>query len=579
MTQRTTKPAKAAVLGGGGGLFQAMPTLALGSLGLNLLSLALPLSLLQIYDRILPNSSTGTLLVLTIGVLAAVVLEHVLRMARNAISGWASARYEHRAGGAAFSHILHTPLHVLERDGTGVHLERLAAIPAIKDFYAEQGATTLLDLPFAILFLALIWLLAGPLVVIPLVILMLFTVSIILSGRKLRAAIDSYNTLRDRRQNFVIELLNGIHSVKALAMESQMLQRYVRLQESVAKANYDVIRWSGATMATSAMYSQLAMVTVVAAGGWLVVNNMLTVGGLAACTLLAGRAMQPVQRAAGMWSRFQNVGLQRQKAEELFAMPADAAPAKPVIRPVVGELELREASFHYGEAEADVVSKVSLTLAPGACVGIVGANGCGKSTLLGLMRGALRPTQGEVLLDGTPVADWDRAHLSSGGIAYLSGSVALFRGTVLENLTLFRKDRRDAALQTAHDLGLDEVFSTLPQGYHTRIADGAADAMPRGIRQRIAIARALSVNPQVILFDEANTAIDGPGDEALRQYLEGLKGRRTLVLVTLRPSLLRLADQVFELKAGELRERQDAGLRGAPRPAPSGTHQNGGAAS
>lgn len=178
------------------------------------------------------------------------------------------------------------------------------------------------------------------------------------------------------------------------------------------------------------------------------------------------------------------------------------------------------------------------------------------------MRGALTPDSGQALLDDVPLENWDPHVLEHGGIGYLPSEAMLFRGTLLDNLTMFRRDMREPALEAARKLGLDEVVATFPNGYLTTIAGGAADAMPRGIRQRIAIARVLALNPRVILFDEANTAMDGPGDEALRSHLESLKGERTLVLVSLRPSLLKLADRRFEIVGNNLRERIDPAFSG-----------------
>ncbi|WP_185961521.1 peptidase domain-containing ABC transporter [Telmatospirillum sp. J64-1] len=543
-------------------LRKSLPILALASLFLNLLALALPFALLQVYDRIIPNASHGTLLLLVLGVATAFILESVLRVARSAITGWVGARFEHAASVAAFNHLLGTPEHVLERDGTGVHFERMSAIPAIKENVADNGVTLALDLPFVAVFLGLIWLLAGSLVLVPLALLLLFGLIVLRQATGLRKAIAEYNTVRDRRLSFNIEVLGGIHSVKSMAMEGQMLQRYVRLQEAVAKANHDIVMRNTSALAVSGLFGQLTMVAVVAYGSTFVIDNALTVGGLAACTLLAGRAMQPIQRAVSYWTRLQGVRLSRQRAEEIFALPHPARPANPHRAKVRGAIELKSVRFRWEGAEEDLFSGLDLTVAPGECIGISGANGCGKSALLGLIRGSIQPNEGQVLLDGVPIGDWDRESLAHGGIGYLASQAQLFRGTLLDNLTMFRKELRKPALEAAHRLGLDELVATMPQGFLTRIADGASDSMPRGIRQRIAIARVLALKPRVLLFDEANTAMDGQGDERLRQALEELKGEITMILVTLRPSLLKLADRRYEIVDGRLNPREDPSLRG-----------------
>lgn len=542
---------------------------------LNLLTLALPLSLLQVYDRIIPNSSVGTLALLLLGVATAVALEAGLRLARQAMSGWAAGRFEHRAGCAAFDAILAAPVHRIERAGTGQHLERMAALSAIKDFYADQGSAVVLDAPFVVVFLALIWMLGGPLVLVPLACLAVFGALIAISGARLKAVLADYTTLRDRRLNFVIEVLGGMHSVKSMAMEAQMLQRYTRLQETVATANHGVVLRNARAQMEVGVFGQIIMIATAAYGSTLVIDNAMTVGGLAACTLLAGRALAPVQRAVGIWTRLQTITLMRQRAEDAFReveeMQAVAArrPAHPAAAPtaIKGALSLRDVRFRYLEDGPDILDGVSLEVAPGECIGVLGTNGSGKSTLLDLLRGTIEPTSGEALVDGLPPWAHDVDVLRR-DIAYLPQRAHMFRGSILDNITMFRPELRHEAEEVVDDLGLDRLFAAMPNGWNTRIADGAADALPGGIRQRIAIARALITRPKVILFDEANMSIDGPGDDALRAALERRRGSTTMVLVTLRPSLLKLADRRYELVKGRLLERQDPSVSGLPRHQP-----------
>ncbi|MEQ9198609.1 MAG: ABC transporter transmembrane domain-containing protein [Rhodospirillales bacterium] len=526
------------------------------SITINILALALPLALLQVYDRILPNEAESTLLLLVLGIGMAVVLEGFLKLGRTYISGWAGAKFEHLAGVSAVERLLMTNLADFEQEGSGVHLERLGSLNTLKDFYSGQAFLTIWDVPFAILFLGLIAYLAGWLVAVPVVVLVTFLLFAVFFGKRLKKAVQERMTADDRRYNFIIEVLAGIHTVKSMAMESQMLRRYERLQESCAVADGAVAMDSTNSQSLGTVFSQITTVAVVCGGALLVIDNQLTIGGLAACTMLAGRAMQPLQRAVGIYTRFQTILIARERLKDLWKLQPEVKAGMPKIGHIDGALELRDVMFRFGkDDEKPVLEDINVRLKAGEAMGIAGDNGSGKTTLLWLMMGALRPTEGEVYVDGEDLRNFD-PHSYRSQIAYLPQLGELFQGTIMDNITMFRgEEYEEAATATAELLGLGEVVSQLPMGYETRVGDGASDALPRGIKQRIAIARALVDQPRIVLFDEANTAIDGSGDNILREMLEKLKGHATMVLVTHRPSMLKLCDQVFDLKDGHLTER------------------------
>jgi ATP-binding cassette, subfamily C, bacterial LapB len=535
---------------------------AVASVVLNVLALALPLALLQIYDRIIPNSSRGTLLLLVAGVATAVLLEAVLRVARSDIVGWIGIQFEHRAGCAAFSRIMASPAEELERTGAGELIERLSGLPMVREVFSEQWTLLVCDLPFVLLFLGAIAYVAGGLVLAPLVVLAVFVGLAALGTRRVSQAISDFNAVRDRRQNFSMEVVQGIHAVKSMAMEGQMIQRYARLQESVAAASHKVVLGNSRAMAVGQAFSQLLTLAVVVPGGMMVVHNSLTVGGLSACTLLAGRALQPVQKAVALWTRFQTARMMRRRFASVFELPEEARPAVTAAGGIRGAIAFEGVCFGRGEAGDEIFRGVDLHVRAGERVAIVGDNGSGKSTLLRLVLGSARPQAGRVLIDGVPVDEYDPAQLRQ-SIAYVPQRAELFRGTILENLTMFRPHLRAEALRIAEQLGLDNVVYHLPNGYDTRVGDGSSEALPRGVTQRIAMVRALAAAPRILLFDEANAAMDGPGDEQLRKFFETHDLGCTQILVTLRPSLQKLAGGVYEIR--------DRGLhpRLPPPPAPA----------
>lgn len=525
--------------------------LAVASLFLNVLGLALPMALLQVYDRILPNKSTGTMVLLMAGVLGALLLESILTFARSYVTGWIGARFEHKAGCEAIDRLVMTSIDNFEKEGSGVHLERLNSLATVREFYAGQALLTLLDLPFALIYLALVALMGGWLVLVPIVLLVMFALSAMKIGTTLRDAIEKRMIADDRRFNFLIEVLGGIHSVKAMAMESQMVRRYERLQESCAEGYYTVALRSANALGVSSFFSQVTTIAVAAFGSVIVMNGDMTTGGLAASSLLAGRSMAPIQKALGVWTRFQSFVLASGRLEKLFALPPEAEKNLPKMPSTKGKLELEGVSFAFDAKLPTVIDTASISIEAGECIAIAGGNGSGKTTLLTLMQGALRPTQGRVMIDGIDVTQYEPQSVRD-QIAYLPQSGVLFQGTILQNITMFRSEFDDIAVETAGLLGLDEVVATMAYGFDTPVGDGAYDSLPRGIKQRIAIARALVNNPRIVLFDEANTAVDSAGDNFLRVWLERAKGKRTLVLVTHRPSLVKLADRVFDLDHGRL---------------------------
>lgn len=534
--------------------------LAAASLFLNILGLAMPMSLLQVYDRILPNKSIGTMVLLLLGVLGALALETVLTFCRSWVTGWVGARFEHRAGCEALKRLVMTGIDNFEKEGSGVHLERMNSLGTVREFYAGQALLTVLDLPFALLYLGLVALMGGYLVLVPLVLLIAFSLAAMQVGTALRHAIQKRITADDRRFNFIIEVLGGIHSVKAMSMESQMVRRYERLQEGCAEGYYTVALRSANALGVSSFFSQITTIAVAACGSLVVMNGDMTTGGLAACSLLAGRAMAPLQKALGVWTRFQTFVLARERLQELFTLPPEASEGLPKIQVARGRLELENVGFRFGDNGPDIIKNASIRIEDGECVAILGGNGSGKTTLLTLMQGALRPKTGRVLVDGEDIAGFEPQSVRD-NIAYLPQSGVLFQGTILQNITMFRPELDDVAVETAALLGLDEVVATMAMGFDTPVGDGAYDSLPRGIKQRIAISRALVNNPRIVLFDEANTAVDSAGDNFLRVWLERAKGKRSLVLVTHRPSLVKLADRVFDLEDGRLGARAGEGGR------------------
>ncbi|MBF0153014.1 MAG: ATP-binding cassette domain-containing protein [Magnetococcales bacterium] len=568
----------------GMGSFSGLWIPGLTSFIINLSGLLVPLALVQVYNRILPNHATQTLSLMVLGILIALLVEAALRSVRAYHIGWMGARFEHRVSCGSFRHLLYAAPEEIERTDSSKFMEGMNAINQVGELYSGQALMALFDMPFLFMYLFLIYKLAGSLVLVPLVALVLISVPSAYVGITLKQTLKQDMVQKQRRFSFITETLNRIHSVKALAMESLLLRRHEMLLIKGLRQTYDLVFLGSIMPAFSSFTTQGMTAVVIALGAIKVMDGDLTTGGLAACTLLAGRSLQPIQALVAGWTRLQAIQMARKEVDSLFALrqrenPVETAKDGDVLS---GTMQLRDVSMVVASKpewqgpgkplkagqETTILSNLSLMVDPGECIGIVGESGSGKSTLLKLFTGMLKATEGSVTIDGREVRSLPQ-HLFA-QVGYIPQKGVLFNGTILENLTMFDESRKYLALSMAARLGLDAVVARMPKGYLTVVGDGAPDTLPAGVQQRIVIARILAREPKILLFDEANMAIDSAGDNLLRTCLENLKGECTIVLISQRPSLLRLADRVFRLQGGKLQlleEMMDAFRVEKPSPA------------
>lgn len=522
---------------------------------INLLALAFPLLMLQLYDRILPRQSLDTLLIFTISVGVALLLETITRIARSYLTAWVSARFEHAAMMSLASKNLASSLHTFERNGTGQILGDFRAVSTLKGNYAGQTFQQLIDLPFT-LFYVLIVMVISP--VIGLMLVFGYAVFVIVSwklGQGCRNTVIAQSESDVRRGNFINELFTNIHTVKALTLESQMMRRYERLQERSAgiirEASYNM----DISVGMGAVFSPLMNVLVVALGAWLVINHDLTNGELAACVLLGLRALAPLQKIGAIWNKYQQDEVLRDRLGNLLE-----APGLPVDTPVDAArkldfipcaVSLKNITYSFPSTHRQIFDGLNLSIAPGECVVIEGKPGSGRSTLMQVIAGMVTPDSGEVLINNIPIAQLDQRLLRE-HLAYLPQQPMMFDGTLLDNITLFTPENIAQAMKAADSLGLESLISRMPRGWDSPVGDQAADSLPPGYRQRIAIARALSNYPGIILYDEASSWLDAEGDLGLLRFLQSIRGKVTIVMATERPSYRKIADRVLYLEDGKI---------------------------
>ncbi|MEQ8748070.1 peptidase domain-containing ABC transporter [Pyruvatibacter sp.] len=523
------------------------------SLAINFLALGLPMVILQVYDRILPNEALGTFSLLLMGLAVVLVLDATLKIARAHVVGWAAAQFEHRTSTEFVGRFLYASPSDIERTPPGVHLDRLQAIDTLREFYGGQSRLLLVDLPFLFIFLGLIFVIGGLVVLVPLAMIGVLAVVSLVAGNALKERLAQRAQLDDRRYSFIIEALAGIQTIKSMAMEPQMQRRYERLQATGAASAYKSIVLGNAVQTIGGIISNMTMILIVSVGALLVIGGSMSVGGLAACTLLGGRALQPLLRGMSVWTQMQSLDVARAQVADLQDM--DLAPVREPQRleDLQGGISFRDVTFSYTPDDKPLLDKFSLIVKPGEMLALTGPEGDGKSTLLKLIMGELQPQAGRVMIDGHDAAGESRDDLAL-DIAYVPPTATLFKGTILENLTMFHGgDAIDRAREAARMIGLEDDIHRLPQGYDTQVSQGISDELPGGMMQRIIIARSLARDAKVLLFDEANAGLDRKADTQLMAAIEELKGKITIIAVSHRPSLIRQADRVITIHKGRAR--------------------------
>lgn len=527
------------------------------SLLINVLALGLPFVILQVYDRIIPNQALDTFTFLIIGLVGVILLDTLVKIARSSILSWEGAKYDHKQSMKAVDHILHADTSSFESKPHGYYIDKIHALEKIQDFYSGQSILLMMDFPFVLIFIALIYFITGPLVIIPLCLLGFFGLISIITGQKLHKALVNRSEMEDRRQNFIIEVLSGIHTVKAMAMEPFMIRRYERLQGQSAESIFQLSRINSIVQGIGATFSQVATISFVGIGSLAVIEGDLTIGALAAGSMLSNRVLQPGLKAMSIWTQFQSVRLAHKKVKELFAMPSESSGNIKIDRRFEGSIQLKNLSFQYPKAENPILSNVSLNIKDGEMIGISGDNGSGKSTLIKLLAGYIHPDEGEITIGDHSVADYNLEQIRT-QIGIVPQYGILFEGTILENMTLYREGEAiKQAIELSKILGLEKIIAQMPHGLDTMVGGSAVDSLSEGVRQKIIMVRSLVGHPKIILFDDANANFDIKNDNRLMKYMHALRDQRTMVIVSHRPSFLKLCHRVFFIEDGNLEPVDD----------------------
>ncbi|MGD9603484.1 MAG: peptidase domain-containing ABC transporter [Gammaproteobacteria bacterium] len=522
---------------------------------LQLLALVAPLCFQVVIDKVLVHHGLATLDVLCAALAITVLFETTLGAVRNALLAHTAARVDARLGRSVFRHLLALPSAYFAARRVGDTVARVRELEQVRAVLTGSALLLAVELPFALVCGALLaWYDASLAVLVfasvPLQILLVLALT-----PALRAALDDRCRRGAEAQTFLIETISGIDTVKTAAAESVHVRRWEDLLAAVARANLRAVGHGNTLQQLSVLVQRAVMLGVLWIGARHVIGGSLTVGGLVAFNLLAGRAIAPLQRLAPIWQEWQGTFVAMRRLADVMHAPAERVdgPAGAVLPGVRGRITFEHVAFRHAAERPDVLHDLCFEIAPGQVVGLCGRSGSGKSTLLRILQGLYAPTRGRVLFDGHDVATLDLAWLR-GQIGVVGQDARLFERSIRDNIALRDPGLPFARIEAAARLaGAHEFIVALPEGYDTRVGE-EGHALSGGERQRIALARALANDPRILVLDEATSALDHDAEDSLQARMPQLARGRTVIIAAHRLTALRHADTVMVIEAGRIAE-------------------------
>lgn len=518
---------------------------------INFFALVTSLFTMTVYDRVIPNNATESLIGLTIGLVIVVLFDFVLKLLRAYFVDVAGARIDRDIGRSIFKQILDMRLD-LGKGSTGGLAGLVREIETLRDFFASATVTALVDLPFIFITLGVMALIGGWIVMVPIVLIPLVIITGLLSQPTMRRL--SATTLGEAlgKQAVLVETIGSIETVKSSNAGAMLSERWDRAVTSHAGSSLQQRVISNLSINMAASVQMLAYSGVVIFGVYAIANHTMTMGGLIACSILSGRAVAPLAAIAHLLTRINATQTAyRQINRMMEQQPEGPQGAGLAIGHVDGGIEFRDVDFRYPEAPELALTGVSFRIAPGEHVALIGPIGSGKSTIARLLIGLYPPTSGLILVDGTDIRQFSPQALRARVGALFQDNV-LLTGSVRDNITLGRPEIDEAEMLRASRTSLaHEFISQMPNGYDLVLAD-RGEGLSGGQRQSIALARSLAGKPPVLVFDEPTSSVDIETESRLLQNLRAECEGRTLILITHRPSLLALVDRVILMSRGRI---------------------------
>ncbi len=522
------------------------------ALVVNIFALAMPMFTMNVYDRVVPNRSVETLWVMSIGVAIIVIGDLILRTMRGYFLDWASTRIDVKLSARIMEQVLGTRLE-LRSNSVGSLASNLRSFESVRDFITSATITTLIDVPFGLVFIGVMAWISFPMVI-PVILgsiaMLVYAFSVQTKMHELSETMYRAGALRNAT---LIESLVGLETVKALGIEGHMQRKWEHSASYLTEVGSKLKLLSQSISNGSNAIQQMTTVALVLLGVYLVTSGDLTMGGLIASTMLASRAMAPISQTAGLLTQYHTASTSLQSLDEIMNKPVERPLESNFLsRPVFkGDIEFREVSFKYPGAEESALTKISFKIKAGEHVALLGRMGSGKTTIHKLILGLYQPTEGAILIDGIDSRQIDPAELRH-TVSYVQQDTHLFYGTMRENLTITSPHADDTAvLAAAHVGGIDEFINNHPKGFDLLVGE-RGETLSGGQKQGVGIARALIGRSVIVLLDEPTSAMDHSTEEAVKNRLTQAAVGKTLVLITHRSTLFDMASRIIVVDSGRI---------------------------
>jgi len=522
------------------------------SLLINLFALASPLFIMNVYDRVVPNHALETLWVLAIGVTIVFSFDFIMKGLRAYFIDVAGKRSDIILSATIFEKVMGIKMENRPKS-VGAFANNLSEFESFRDFLTSATLTTLIDLPFLFIFLAVIYMLGGSLALVPLLVLPLAILGGIAVQKPLKNTINELFKYSAQKSATLVESLSNLDSIKSAGAEGQMQGKWEHNIGQISRLGLKSRFYSSIAVNLTAFLTQMASISVVVFGVYKISEGELTMGGLIACTILTGRALAPIGQVASLLTRYHQARTSLDTLTNMMSLPVERQPGKKYLhRPMFkGDIEFKNISFSYPDQPIKALDNISFKIKAGERVGFIGRIGSGKSTIEKLMLGMYEAQEGSILIDGSDIRQIDPSDLRR-QIGYVPQDISLMFGSVKDNITLGSGHADDDAILHAADVaGVTSFVNRHPEGFDMPVGERGA-SLSGGQRQSVAVARSLLLSPPIYIMDEPSNSMDNSTEAQFKERLSKQLEQQTLILVTHRASLLTLVDRLIVMDGSKI---------------------------